>query len=115
MAYCRCVLHVGARNTAECNGDRAWFQVRGGKRCYNPFAVCTASVGTQSECTNYYDFDAFPDDELIAYALVRKIQVPVPYERGILMNNIAEYVCERRGKVYHPVCKRLGYEPYRPQ
>jgi hypothetical protein len=107
MAYCRCVLHVGARNAPECNGKKAWFQTVGGRSCYNPFAVCTASVGTQSECSDRYDFENIPDDELIAYALVRNIAVPAPYDRDALLTTVAMYLCHARGKVHHPVCKRL--------
>ncbi|AVK75816.1 hypothetical protein pneo_cds_209 [Pandoravirus neocaledonia] len=97
-AYCRCQLHVAARNKPECYENRG--AALGQGRCYNPYAVCTASVGRQSECSAYYAFtpDAvrggIPDDEVDAYARLRGL--PVGPTRRATVATIYEYLQSRR-------------------
>jgi len=64
--YCRCVLHVAADQPEWCVSEGAWEQTRDGETCYNPYAVCTASVGRSGalECFLNYDLDAIPKDEI---------------------------------------------------
>lgn len=68
--YCRCVAHVSAKNPEWCNRERAWFSVRNGKQCANPFSICTKSTKRrgQIECSINFDFRNFPEEELRAYA-----------------------------------------------
>jgi len=57
--YCRCVLHVAAKGGA-----------------YNPYAVCAHSTkGSVHSCSPYYDFEAMPLPELLAYAGQKGITV----------------------------------------
>ena len=82
--YCRCELHVMARQPPACLQDQAWFQQREGKTCYNPYAGCAKSTGTSmgsGGCGKFFDFQAIPDPELIAYAHAHNLPVPVPYDR----------------------------------
>ncbi|MHB1952709.1 MAG: hypothetical protein ACYCOU_03085 [Sulfobacillus sp.] len=67
--YCRCVLHVMARQPDWCIKNKAWFQRRGGRSCYNPYAVCTASLHRRGyrECSRYMDFEHVPENERRAY------------------------------------------------
>lgn len=96
-AYCRCLLHVAARNRDDCYGTPG---ALGTGRCYNPYAVCTASVGRQSECSNYYAFTpeavrgGIPDDEVAAYARMRRL--PVGPTRQATVAAIQEYLRARR-------------------
>lgn len=68
--FCRCVLHVAAKNSNWCNKKRLWKS----DKCYNPYAVCAASVRTttgRKPC--FYDFDS-PDmtkKELKSYGYLR--------------------------------------------
>ncbi len=75
--YCRCLMHVAAQQPAWCLREKAWRQTRSGVGCYNPYAVCTASVKRQGtvECSGNFDFARVPDNELVAYALLFHDQV----------------------------------------
>ncbi|BCU03539.1 hypothetical protein [Pandoravirus japonicus] len=96
-AYCRCLLHVAARNRDDCYDTPG---ALGTGRCYNPYAVCTASVGRQSECSDYYAFTpravrgGIPDDEVAAYAHMRRL--PVGPTREATVAAIQEYLRARR-------------------
>jgi hypothetical protein len=71
--YCRCVIHVEKSDSAK-----------------NPIAICRASTHAYSRnCGENYNFSAFPDTELKAYAQVHKISIPEPYNRDQLLRNIA--------------------------
>lgn len=97
-AYCRCQLHVAARNNPECYENRG--AALGHGRCYNPYAVCTASVGRQSECSAYYAFTpeavqgGIPDNEVEAYARLRGL--PVGPTRQTTVAAIYDYLRSRR-------------------
>ncbi|AVK76882.1 hypothetical protein pmac_cds_194 [Pandoravirus macleodensis] len=97
-AYCRCQLHVAARNNPECYENRG--AALGQGRCYNPYAVCTASVGRQSECSAYYAFTpeavrgGIPDNEIEAYARLRGL--PVGSTRQATVATIYDYLRSRR-------------------
>ena len=96
-AYCRCLLHVAARNGDDCYDTPG---AMGTGRCYNPYAVCTASVGRQSECSDYYAFTpqavrgGIPDDEVAAYARMRRL--PVGPTREATVATIYDYLRSRR-------------------
>lgn len=69
--YCRCLLHVADDQEDWCLRDKAWFESRDGVECYNPYAVCTKSVGRKGpafECVRHFDLDTIPASELNALA-----------------------------------------------
>lgn len=87
--YCRCIVHVAAEQPGACNLEKAWFEERDNRICYNPYAVCAHTVGTTTRnCSENYKFDNFPDDELVAYANLHKIKSPEPYDRNIMLEKI---------------------------
>jgi hypothetical protein len=89
--WCRCVLHVAAKQTDQCLEDvnEHAGQVFNGRTCYNPYAICSATVGTSSrKCGINYEFRNIPDQELIAYAKIKKITVPKPYSRENMIQAI---------------------------
>jgi hypothetical protein len=99
-SFCRCVIHVEAEQPDKCLKNP---QLRGKKGCYNEYAVCAKSVGTSSrQCSNYYNFDKLPDNELRAYALERKVTVSEPFNREETIAAIEEwkrtYVPKRPGR-----------------
>jgi len=90
--YCRCILKAATNQPSACLEEKAWFQKRDGKTCYNPYAVCAKNVGTTSgECGENYDFDKIPDEFLEAYASLNKILVPRPYNRNEMLKRIKEW------------------------
>jgi hypothetical protein len=88
--YCRCILSVGARNSEECLRERAWLKTRGGRTCYNPYAICHSSTGlrTQVSCDTEYELENIPENELIAYAHLKRIPIPEPYDREALLDEL---------------------------
>ena len=94
--WCRCVLKVAGKQRGACNVDKAWFETRDGQRCYNPYRVCAASVGTTyRKCSEHYDFENFSDEDLITYAQLHQnskdgidIIIPEPYNRNTMLGNI---------------------------
>lgn len=96
--YCHCVLEVAAKQPAECNLERAWFQHRDEKVCYNPYAVCASRTHTSSRhCGENYNFAALPDEQIRAYANLSKVAVPEPYDRTQMLTNIMRWK-ESEGK-----------------
>lgn len=92
--WCRCVLHVAAKQTDQCLDDvnKNARKVYNSKTCYNPYAVCSATVGTSSrKCGVSYEFRNIPDIELIAYAHMKRIKIPEPYCREKLISAIMEW------------------------
>ena len=76
QAYCSCVVQVAERQPGQCNLEKAWFEMRDGRECYNPFAVCAASVGTSSRrCYENYNYEAMSDHQLASLAGLRNIDV----------------------------------------
>jgi hypothetical protein len=72
--------------------QRAWYSKAGGKECYNPYAVCAKNVGTSSkQCGENYSWEDIPDKELKAYAYLKKISVPRPYNRKAMIDRIVEH------------------------
>jgi hypothetical protein len=50
--------------------------MRDGRECYNPFAICAASVGTTSRrCYENYNYEAMSDHQLASLAGLRNIDV----------------------------------------
>ena len=73
--YCRCVLHVAAKNPEWCNIEKAWFDERDGETCYNPYAVCAKSTRTSyRHCSEEYDLNNIPYSELKYLAQLKGIE-----------------------------------------
>ena len=66
---------------------------------YNPYAICAKSVGTTSrECSDNYSFENIPNAELQGYASLHGIEIPSPYDRGELIENIRRWKEQKYGK-----------------
>ena len=90
--YCRCTLKVMSKQPAWCLRDRAWFHKRGGKTCYNPYAICAKSVGTTSRnCGDNFDYEKLDDKYLMGFANIKNIKISDPYDRQLLLNNIYQW------------------------
>ena len=95
--WCRCVLKVSAKQPSACNIEKAWFEKRDGETCYNPYAVCSKSVGTSTrKCGENYDFESLSDSHLKAYAELHQkgsnqIEIPIPYNRTEMLENIKKW------------------------
>ncbi len=89
QAYCSCVLKVAAKQPGSCNLEKAWFEQRSGETCYNPYAVCAASVKTSTrECGNNYNYENLADEHLVAFANLHQIKESKPYNRQVMLNRI---------------------------
>lgn len=96
--YCSCVLDVAGKQTPECLHQRAWRKVVAGEKCYMPWAVCAKSVGTTSrKCAANFNFFNMTDDQLKAYANLNRIDIPRPYNRNSMLENINHYKSEKYG------------------
>jgi hypothetical protein len=97
--WCKCVIKVADKQRGACNTEKAWFETRDGQECYNPYAVCSKSIGTSTrECGKNYDFRSFSDNHLITYAQLHQkdksginIQIPEPYNRDEMLSNIKRW------------------------
>jgi len=70
--YCKCTLHVGARNSVDCNLNKSF---KLGSNCYNPYAVCSKSTHRTGSviCGTEYDFESMPKAERDAFAALHGI------------------------------------------
>ncbi len=97
--FCRCTLHVMAKQPEHCLKTHEWGP---GTDCYNPYSVCAkstrTSVGRSSKCTDSYDFSGIPDNELQAYAVVEGVSVPSPYIRSTMIANLETWRSGKAGK-----------------
>lgn len=84
--YCSCVISVAEKQPSQCNLEKAWFESRDSRVCYNPWAVCAKSTGTSSrKCNENYNYNEFSDSELTAFANLSQIQTSDPLDRlGII-------------------------------
>lgn len=87
--YCRCIPKVAAKQDPECLGHGA---PQGGG-CYNPYAVCKHSTGQKANvsCGAHYDYNKMPDKYLIAYARMKSLTIPEPYDRAQVVQEIMAY------------------------
>ena len=65
--FCRCILHIAAKNKKTCNKTKKW---NNKNKCYNPYSTCAKKVKTTTggkPC--YYKFkkSSIPKNEIIAY------------------------------------------------
>ncbi len=83
QSYCRCTLHVAAKNSPTCNLSR----YKSGSPCYNPYAVCTKVKKRTGSitCGTEYNFRTMPKEERDAFAAMHGID-PRKYktERGLI-------------------------------
>ena len=95
--YCRCILEVANKNPTWCNLEKAYFETRltaegAPETCYNVYSVCAKSVGTTTrQCGENYNYDVLPDSQLMAFANLRMIGVPEPYNRIEMLRRIKEW------------------------
>lgn len=63
--YCRCVLHVAAKQSQTCLKRKSWRKKVNGKMCYSPFAVCTKSTRRRGKvsCRENYNRKNIPMNE----------------------------------------------------
>jgi hypothetical protein len=89
--YCRCILHVASKQPDWCLKSQAWKQIRGGKSCYNPYAICRSTVGAtgDAECVKYYNLDNkyIPQNELTALELFK----------GKSIQDLKDYQLQQKG------------------
>lgn len=96
---CSCRLDLAAQQPNACFTDKAWFKERDGKQCYNPYAVCGKSTGTNSKkCDLAYDFANMSDLYLVGYAKLQGIPIPHPYVKKDLLKTILDNVEESKQK-----------------
>ena len=91
-SYVACTLHVAAQDTKECLENEAWGSTSNGKTCYNPYAVCASRVGTTTKKGGEsLAFENLPDDELLAYAYLRQLNVNDTMPRQQVLDAIHAY------------------------
>jgi hypothetical protein len=73
--YCRCVLHVADQQSSECLRNKKWGENVNGKRCYNPYSVCTMSTKRTKtpDCTGNLNLNAIPKNELRALLDIKNV------------------------------------------
>lgn len=92
--WCRCVLHVASQQTDQCleNPTANAFKIFNGRQCYNPYSVCASRIKTTSRrCGDQYDFTKIPDNELRAYAIMKHLTIPKPYDRMEMIKTISDW------------------------
>ena len=92
--WCRCVLHVAAKQTSECLRTKKWRQVVDGQKCVNPYAVCSDKVGTSSKekgCVMWYNFDELTKDELWGYVNLKNLRIRKQASEAELLKAIEKY------------------------
>jgi len=108
--WCRCVLHVLEKQNVDC---RIWLgltklekqRTTTPKSCYNPYAVCTKSVGkaghTSTSCK--YNFNNVPATKLLAY-FQKNIK---KYNKWAKKNNKKIYTDVKNIKVNETIVKNF--------
>ncbi len=73
--YCRCVLHVAAQQSKDCLEKRNWGNTSRGKKCYNPYAVCTQSTHRKGAMLCFKDthLSVLPTKELKGLAHLKRL------------------------------------------
>ena len=67
--FCRCALHVLAKNDSRCTTEDRRSRA-GAKKCYDPYPVCAKALGTSTGRRScQYDFENadIPLEEVLAY------------------------------------------------
>jgi len=84
------VLEVASKQDTKCLLNKS---KQGAGRCYSPYAVCAAQIGTtvgRSTCTPYYDFNSMPVIELKKYLELHQIPTPENISRSELLRIIRQ-------------------------
>ena len=98
--YLNCLLDVASKQSPACLRAVARGGVKGGeivagKKCSNPYAICTKTTGRTGRISSvgYYDWDSLPDNKLKTYAYLKspKIKIPRPYNKPEMIANIRAY------------------------
>lgn len=96
--WCRCVLHVAAKQNKRCLKQKKWREVVDGEVCTNPYAVCSKSVGTSTgrkSCAMWYNFKDLTLDELLGYANLKSLDVPSGASKAQVLKIIDTYKKEQ--------------------
>jgi len=77
--YCRCILHVASDQPDWCleegfPGSKEKPEVRDGRTCYNPYAICTKTISRRGlvECFLNYNLDGIPPKEVGALVYLKQ-------------------------------------------
>lgn len=89
--YCRCVLHVAAKNDEDCNRSKDWGSSKKPSKCYNPYAVCAKTVGTTTKCGDNYIWENIPVEEVEAFAYLKGIKLTGEETPEELINKIGQW------------------------
>lgn len=83
--YCRCLVHVSKQYPR-----------------YNPYAVCTKSVGRPrgkvTTCMDKLRYEDFKTEELRGYAMMKKFPQAAHLSREALIKQLYGYVAATKGK-----------------
>ena len=96
--WCRCVLHVAAKQNKKCLQQKKWREVVDGEVCTNPYAVCSKSVGTSTgrkSCAMWYNFKDLTLDELLGYTNLKSLDVPSGASKAQVLKIIDAYKKEQ--------------------
>jgi hypothetical protein len=111
--YCRCVFHVMGKQNPECM--RYNLKPRSVPGCYNPYAVCNASVykrrglkGYPISCFKRINLNDLTYRELLAYAVHKE---SVLKYQGFLNRDISVYQLSP-DQLYDLMKNYQDYEPY---
>lgn len=85
--YCACIVEVATKQPGACNLEKAWFEQKDNRECYNPFAVCASSTGgSNRKCYQNYNYDILSDQQITALANLINVDINSP--RSTLINNL---------------------------
>lgn len=86
--FCSCVVQVSEKQPSECNIEKAWYKIRRGKKCYNPFSVCSKTTqGSNSECNKNYNYELLTDRQLNELANLSDIKTS-PFNRKRIIKSL---------------------------
>jgi len=87
--FCECIPKVAEKQPAQCNLEKAWFEHRDLRMCYNPFSICSKSTGTSSRrCYENYNYSEFSDEQLTALANLSMIKTSTPIDRSSVIDQL---------------------------
>ena len=94
--YCSCLLKSAARQPEDCLLEKAWYERRDGKRCNNPYPICTKSVGAHVRtCSSNYDFAGMTNDLLRAWILLHGKSISKNASRNVMLDAINRWMSEK--------------------
>ena len=109
--YCRCLMHGAKGQPTWCLKEKAWNQTRQGKKCYNPYAFCTKSVGRKGtvECSAHFAYKNVPKAEAAAYKLLMQ-RKPGAKKRRPAAKRLARSKCAGVSRQLRPtqrMCEKM--------